>query len=140
MFDLPLKSVMERKKFLTASPDKTVTQAARLMAGKNTGALLVLEDDQLVGIFTERDMVFRVIAKGLDPKTTRLREVMTPDVKSLDASQTYGHALVIMQEHGFRHVPVIEHGHAVGIISSRNAMDPDLDEFVTDERRRIHYQ
>ncbi|OIN90501.1 MAG: hypothetical protein AUJ20_14550 [Comamonadaceae bacterium CG1_02_60_18] len=140
MFDLPLKSVMERKKFLTASPDKTVTQAARLMASKNTGALLVLEDDQLVGIFTERDMVFRVIAKGLDPKNTPLREVMTPDVKSLDASQTYGHALVIMQENGFRHVPVIEHGHAVGIISSRNAMDPDLDEFITDERRRVHYQ
>lgn len=140
MFDLPLKSVMERKKFLTASPDKTVTQAARLMAAKNTGAVLVLEDEQLVGIFTERDLVFRVIAKGLNPQTTPLREVMTPDVKSLDASQTYGHALVIMQEHGFRHVPVIEHGHAVGIISSRNAMDPDLDEFVTDERRRIHYQ
>jgi len=131
---------MERKKFLAATPDKTVTQAARLMAGKNTGAVLVLEDDQLVGIFTERDMVFRVIAKGLDPKTTLLREVMTADVQALDASQTYGHALVIMQAHGFRHVPVMEHGHVVGIISSRNAMDPELDEFVTDERRRIHYQ
>lgn len=140
MLDLPLKSVMERKKFLAATPDKTVTQAARLMAGKNTGAVLVLEDDQLVGIFTERDMVFRVIAKGLDPKTTLLREVMTADVQALDASQTYGHALVIMQAHGFRHVPVMEHGHVVGIISSRNAMDPELDEFVTDERRRIHYQ
>jgi len=140
MFDLPLKSVMERKKFLTASPDTTVTQAARLMAGKNTGALLVLEDDHLVGIFTERDVVFRVISKGLDPKSTHLRDVMTTNVKSLDAHQTYGHALVIMQENGFRHVPVIEHGHAVGIISSRNAMDPDLDEFITDERRRVHYQ
>jgi len=140
MFDLPLKSVMERKKFLTASPDKTVTQAARLMANKNTGALLVMEDDQLVGIFTERDLVFRVISKGLDPKTTPLRDVMTTNVKSLDAHQTYGHALVIMQENGFRHVPVIENGVAIGIISSRNAMDPDLDEFVTDERRRIHYQ
>jgi len=140
MFDLPLKSVMERKKFLTASPDKTVTQAARLMANKNTGALLVMEDDQLVGIFTERDLVFRVISKGLDPKTTPLRDVMTTNVKSLDAHQTYGHALVIMQENGFRHVPVIENGLAIGIISSRNAMDPDLDEFVTDERRRIHYQ
>jgi len=140
MFDMPIKSVMERKKFLTASPDKTVTQAARLMASKNTGALLVLENDQLVGIFTERDLVFRVIAKGLDPKTTPLSAVMTADVKVLNANQTYGHALVIMQEHGFRHVPVIEHGHAVGIVSSRNAMDPELDEFVTDERRRIHYQ
>ncbi len=140
MFDLPIKSVMERKKFLTASPDKTVTEAARLMAAKNTGALLVLLDDQLVGIFTERDLVFRVIAKGLDPKATQLQEVMTTSVQTLNADQSYGHALVIMQEHGFRHVPVMEHGHAVGIVSSRNAMDPDLDEFVTDERRRAHYQ
>lgn len=140
MFDLPIKSVMERKKFLTTSPDTTVTQAARLMASKNTGALIVLEDDTLVGIFTERDLVFRVIAKGLDPKTTALRAVMTTSVKTLNSDQSYGHALVIMQEHGFRHVPVMEHGHAIGIISSRNAMDPDLDEFITDERRREHYQ
>lgn len=140
MFDLPIKSVMERKKFLAASPDKTVSEAARLMANKNTGAVLVVQDDALVGIFTERDLVFRVIAKGLDPKTTVLHEVMTTSVKTLDSDQSYGHALVIMQEHGFRHVPVMEHGHAIGIISSRNAMDPDLDEFVIDERRRVHYQ
>ncbi len=140
MFDLPIKSVMEHKKFLVASPDKTVTQAARLMAGKNTGAILILQDDHLAGIFTERDLVFRVIAKGLDPKTTALHEVMTTGVKTLAADQTYGHALVMMQENGFRHVPVMEHGHVIGIISSRNAMDPDLDEFITDERRRVHYQ
>jgi len=140
MFDLPIKSVMERKKFLVASPDKTISQAARLMAGKNAGAILIVADDQLVGIFTERDLVFRVIAKDLDPKTTLLQEVMTTEVKTLSADQSYGHALVIMQENGFRHVPVMEHGHAIGIISSRNAMDPDLDEFITDERRRVHYQ
>lgn len=140
MFDLPIKSVMERKKFLVTSPDKTVAQAARLMAGKNTGAILILQDDQLAGIFTERDLVFRVIAKGLDPKTTPLQQVMTTNVKTLPADQSYGHALVIMQENGFRHLPVMEHGHVIGIISSRNAMDPDLDEFVTDERRRAHYQ
>ena len=140
MFDLPIRSVMERKKFITATPDKTVSQAARLMAAKNAGAVLVIEGDQLVGIFTERDVVFRVIAPGLEPKATLLREVMTADPKTLGPTQSYGHALVLMQENGFRHVPVVEEGQAIGIISSRNAMDPDLEEFVADQRRREHYR
>ena len=139
MFDLPIRSVMERKKFITATPDKTVSQAARLMAAKDAGAVLVVEDNQLVGIFTERDVVFRVIAPGLEPKATLLREVMTADPKTLGPTQSYGHALVLMQENGFRHVPVVEDGQAIGIISSRNAMDPDLEEFVADQRRREHY-
>jgi len=140
MFDLPIRSVMERKKFITATPDKTVSQAARLMAAKNAGAVLVIEGDQLVGIFTERDVVFRVIAPGLEPKATLLREVMTADPKTLGPTQSYGHALVLMQENGFRHVPVVDEGQAIGIISSRNAMDPDLEEFVADQRRREHYR
>lgn len=140
MFDLPIRSVMERKKFITATPDKTVSQAARLMAAKNAGAVLVIEGDQLVGIFTERDVVFRVIAPGLEPKATLLREVMTADPKTLGPTHSYGHALVLMQENGFRHVPVVEEGQAIGIISSRNAMDPDLEEFVADQRRREHYR
>ena len=140
MFDLPIRNVMERKKFITAAPDKTVSQAARLMATKDAGAVLVVENSQLIGIFTERDVVFRVIAAGLDPKATLLREVMTAEPKTLGPTQSYGHALVIMQENGFRHVPVVEAGQAIGIISSRNAMDPDLEEFVADQRRREHYR
>lgn len=140
MFDLPIRSVMERKKFITATPDTTVSQAARLMAAKDAGAVLVVEGTQLVGIFTERDVVFRVIAPGLEPKAMLLREVMTADPKTLGPTQSYGHALVIMQENGFRHVPVVDEGRPVGIISSRNAMDPDLEEFVADQRRREHYR
>lgn len=140
MFDLPIRSVMERKKFITAAPNTTVSEAARLMAHKNAGAVLVVEDNQLTGIFTERDVVFRVIAPGLDPKETRLRQVMTADPKTLSPNQSYGHALVIMQENGFRHVPVVDENQAIGIVSSRNAMDPDLEEFVADQRRREHYR
>jgi CBS domain-containing protein len=139
MFDLPIKSVMERKKFIAISPDTTVSQTARLMTKKNTGAVLVVESDTLVGIFTERDVVFRVIGQGLDPAHTPLRTVMTSNPITLDSAQSYGHALVIMQKHGFRHVPVTEDGHAIGIVSSRNAMDPALDEFVAESRRREHY-
>lgn len=140
MFDLPIKSVMERKKFLTAPPSTTVSQAARLMAGKNVGAVLVVQEERLIGIFSERDVVFRVVAKGLDPKTVILADAMTADPKALDPATSYGHALVLMQENGFRHVPVVENGRPIGIVSSRNAMDPDLEEFVFEERRREHHR
>jgi CBS domain-containing protein len=140
MFDQPIKNLMERKKFLTASPDTTVSQAAKLMASKNVGAVLVVEGARLVGIFSERDVVFRVIAQGLDAKITTLAQVMTPDPKTLEPGKSYGHALLLMQENGFRHVPVVENGHPIGIVSSRNAMDPDLEEFVFEERRREHHR
>jgi CBS domain-containing protein len=140
MFNLPLSSVMERKRFVTASPEKSVSQAAGLMASKNVGAVLVIEGGKLVGIFTERDVVFRVVAKGLDPTKTALCAVMTAEPITLSPSQLYGHALVVMQENGFRHVPVVENGAAIGIISARNAMDPELEELISDHRRHEHFR
>jgi len=140
MFDRPIKSVMETEKFLAAPPETTVSQAASMMAGRNAGAVLVIENGGLVGIFTERDVVFRVVAKGLDPAATALQAVMTRSPLTLDPARTYGHALLLMQENGFRHVPVVENGHPIGIISSRNAMDPELEEFVSEQRRREYHR
>ncbi len=140
MFDQPVRTLMVQKKLLTAAPETTVSNAAKLMADKNVGAVMVVENERLVGIFSERDAVFRVIAKGRDAKTTLLSEVMTTSPETIDPATTYGHALLLMQEHGFRHVPVVENGRPVGIISSRNAMDPDLEEFVAEARRREHYR
>lgn len=140
MFDQPIKYVMEQKKFLTAPPETTVSRAAQQMAEKNVGAVLVVENGNLVGIFSERDAVFRVMAKGLDAVTTRLIDVMTASPKTLDAAKTYGHALLLMQENGFRHVPVMDNGRLVGIVSSRNAMDPDMEDFISEERRREHHR
>ena len=138
MFDQPVRNLMQQTKFLTASPESTVSSAAKLMADQNAGAVMVVQNDRLVGILTERDVVFRVIARGLDAGTTRLNDVMTTAPKTLDPNKTYGHALLLMQENGFRHVPVIENGRPIGIVSSRNAMDPDLEEFVSEVRRREH--
>ena len=78
MFSQPISSIMERRKFLTAPPDTTVRDASKLMAKKQVGAVLVVEDGKLIGIFSERDVVFRVVAKGLDPQATALAAVMTP--------------------------------------------------------------
>lgn len=125
---------------LTAPPNMVVSEAAKRMATKNTGAVLVVDNALLVGIFTERDAVFRVLAKGLDANTTPLRAVMTPHPATLEPGTSYGHALLLMQEKGFRHVPVVDGDHVLGIISARNAMDPDLEEFVSEARRREHYR
>jgi len=140
MLDLPVKSLVEPKKLILLAPETTVGEAARHMAAKNTGAVLVMEGDALVGIFTERDAVFRVLAKGLDAQTTALRQVMTSKPATVAPATSYGHALLIMQERRFRHVPVVENGRVLGIVAARNAMDPQLEEFVSEARRREHYR
>lgn len=136
MFGLKIKSIMEKTDLLTAPPETTVSTASQLMAAKNVGAVMVVEQERLIGIFTERDAVYRVIARGLDAKTTLLAEVMTVSPRTVDPDKTYGFALLMMHENGFRHVPVIENGKPVGIVSSRNALDPDLEEFVSEAERR----
>lgn len=140
MFSQRVRTVMQRKKLLTAPPQTTVSKAAQLMAHKNVGAVMVVEKEQLVGIFTERDAVFRVIAQGRDPHITPLAEVMTVAPKTIDPEKTYGYALHMMHENGFRHVPVIENGKPVGIVSSRNALDPEMEEFVAEAHRRQHFR
>lgn len=138
MFSQRVKSVMEKKKLLTAPPETTVSQAAKLMEKSNVGAVMVVEEERLIGIFTERDAVFRVIAKGRDTQTTKLADVMTSDPQTVDPNKSFGFALLMMHENGFRHVPVIEDGKPIGIVSSRNALDPDLEEFVAEAQRRKH--
>ncbi len=136
MFNLLVKDVMERKKALILAPEATVREAAVLMAKKNVGAVMVVDKEHLRGIFTERDALFRVTARGLDAQTTQLVEVMTINPLTVDPGKSYGYALVMMQENGFRHAPVIENGKPIGIVSSRNAMDPDLEEFLSEANRR----
>jgi CBS domain-containing protein len=131
---------MERHKLLIAAPQTSVSEAAKLMADKQVGALLVVEAEQLVGIFTERDALFRVIASGRDPLSTPLVDVMTPNPKTVTPEKSFGHAMLVMHENGFRHMPVIEKGKPIGIVSARDALDPDMEEFVSEERRRKHLQ
>lgn len=136
MLDEPIRNVMERKKLLTAPPETTVKAAAKLMAGRRVSAVMVVEHKRLVGIFTERDAVFRVIAENRDTGTTRLADVMTREPMSVAPDETFGYALLLMHEHGFRHMPVVENGEPIGIVSVRNALDPDLEEFESEAQRR----
>ncbi len=136
MFYQTIRTLMDPRKLILVPGSMTVREAARLMKTKHYGAVLVTEGDELRGIFTERDAVFRVIAAGRDPETTQLVDVMTKEPTTITPDKTFGHAMLIMHEGGFRHVPVIDDGKLVGMVSSRNALDPDLEEFVFEEHRR----
>ena len=137
MYSMRVKSVMERGKRLVAPPETTVAKAAKLMAKKNVGAVMVVEGKRLVGIFTERDAVFRVVAEGRDPAATRIGDVMTPDPICVPPDEIFGRALLLMHDHGFRHIPVVENGEPVGIVSSRSALDPEMEEFTAETQRRL---
>ena len=121
-----IRDVIAGRKAYTTSSHTSIADAARLMKQHAIGALMVVDEGELVGIFTERDVVFRVIAADKDPKSTRVASAMTPKPRALDASRPLGHALHLMYEGGFRHVPVIEDGKPIGMVSAREALGPDL--------------
>src|SRR5439155_9703091 len=123
---------------VTASADMTVAAASRLMKHKRVGAILVLENSRLAGIFTERDALFRVIAEGRSPETTRLAEVMTCNPRTIAPDRPFRHALHLMYEGEFRHVPVVENGRPLGVVSARAALGPDLKQFISDLDKRAH--
>jgi CBS domain-containing protein len=98
----------------------TARQAAKLMQKHNVGALLIMEDDDLKGIITVNDMTYRVIAEGRDPDKTLLGEIMTPDPDTVSSDTTAIEALRIMQDGDYRHLPIVDGGRVVGLVSRRD--------------------
>ena len=98
----------------------TVREAAKMLADRKIGALLVTEGSRLVGIFSERDVVSRVVARGLDPDTTLLQDVMTRDPDTLPPDADVRIAMRLMVQHGYRHLPVLDGHRIVGIVSARD--------------------
>ena len=136
MFSERIATVMQQEKLLMAGPHCTVRDAAQRMADGNVDAVVVVEDDTVIGIFTERDAVFRVIAQDRDPHTTALADVMTPQPLTVGPDNSFGYALQLMHQRGFRHIPVVESGRPVGIVSSRDALDPEMEQFNSEVQRR----
>lgn len=125
-----IRMIIEQQEVVTLSEHATVSEAARLMREKQVGAVMVVDDGKLVGIFTERDALFRVVAEGRDPQATRLTDVMTRDPRNIHPDKPFVDALHIMYEGGFRHVPVVENGRPIGVVSARDALGPELEDFV----------
>jgi CBS domain-containing protein len=117
---------------LMLPPDASVREAALKMRQRNLGAVLVAEGDaRLVGIFTGRDAVSRVIAEGLDPAATTLAQVMTYNPETMTPRNTVIEALRLMHDACCRHLPIVDGGRLVGIVSSgdfRGAEQDRLDE------------
>ena len=135
----PVGKLVASQTPVSAGAEMTVAQAARLMKEKRVGALLVMQEGRLAGIFTERDALFRVIAEGRDPGATHLADVMSANPRTITPDRPFGHALHMMHEGGFRHVPVVEGGKPIGVVSARDALGPELEAFVAElgKRERI---
>jgi CBS domain-containing protein len=131
-----IQSIIEKQKVLAVPRTTTVSDAARLMKRHHVSAMMVVESERLVGIFTERDALFQVIAEGRNPATTRIGTVMTADPKTIAAGRPFAHAMLIMHEGGFRHVPVVDHGRPVGMVSARDALALEFKEFESELERR----
>jgi CBS domain-containing protein len=103
---------------LILPPDATVQQACQRMHDRRVGAVLIAVERRLVGIFTGRDAVCRVLAPAKDAAGTTLAEVMTPNPDTMPPGRTAVDALRLMQDGGYRHLPIVDHGEVVGIVSS----------------------
>jgi CBS domain-containing protein len=132
----PIRNIIANQRPLTAPLTTSVFAASRLMKENHVSAVMVVDHDHLAGIFTERDALFRVIAEGRNPKTTRIGEVMTPNPKTIAPDRPFVHALAIMVEGGFRHVPVVQDGRPAGMVSARDALGLEWREFDAELERR----
>jgi CBS domain-containing protein len=114
-----ISALLERKgsEVFSLPPDVTVAEAAKEMDRHRVGAILVIEDGRIVGIFTERDVLSRVVATGIDPKTTPIKFVMTRDPIKVASSTTIEEVMALFTEKRFRHLPVVDDGRLVGLVS-----------------------
>jgi len=114
----------------------TVLETVRAMVERNIGAVPIIHAGKLVGIFSERDLMRRVVAEGRDPRATCMAEVMTDDPLVVGTGEDLDTCLALMRRHGFRHLPVCHEGNLIGIVSLRDILLHDLNE-KDDEMRMM---
>jgi CBS domain-containing protein len=117
-----LKEIIAGRELVAITATQSVMDAAKLMATKRVGAVVVIEDAELNGIITERDILTRVVATGRAPASVTVAEVMTRNPVTITLDKQFSHALVMMAEGGFRHMPVVEDGKVEGVVSIRDAL------------------
>ncbi len=108
---------------VTASPFETVAEVVRRMSSNKVGAVLVVKDGELWGLFSERDLLTRVVGQQRDPNTTDVGDVATREVVTIDAEVPLRTVLQVFKENKFRHLPVLRGGKPVGILSTRDFLD-----------------
>jgi signal-transduction protein with cAMP-binding, CBS, and nucleotidyltransferase domain len=117
-----LKQMLKPGAVWSASPADSVLSAARTMAEKNTGFLVVLENAKLVGVLSERDCIRRVVLAGKSPEATPVADIMVRDVVTANPRHTFVDCLKLMHTHGVRHLPIVDNEKVVGVISVRDLL------------------
>jgi len=117
-----IEALMETE-LVIASPDENVIDVAERMGRNKVGAVLVVREHALCGLFSERDLLNRVVARNLDPRVTTVAAVATNEVVSIDVAQPLKQVLAIFRRKKFRHLPVTREGKPVGILSTRDFLD-----------------
>ncbi len=133
----PIHQVIAHQPFICVPIDMSVRAVAQLMQDQRQSAALVTEHGVLTGIFTERDATFRVLAAGLDPDATPVGAVLTHKPQTITDDKPFGHALHLMYDGGFRHLPVVDlTGRPIGMLSARDALALDAEAFGQELVRR----
>lgn len=116
-----IPDIVEATDILTMAADGTAEDAAKLMAGKNIAAMIIVDDAGLItGIVTERDLCQKVMAKGADATTTKVADIMTANPDTLSPDDSAGDALELMQTRKYRHLPVVQDGKCLAVVSVRD--------------------
>ncbi len=138
-----VRDILRERELYFVDEDQSVAEVARYMASLNVGAILVLNDGRLQGIFSERDLMTRVVLGNRDPARTQVGEVMSRDIAAVDDSASLEEAMECMTRHGCRHLPVFRGTELAGFLSMRDVMHHELarkTEEIHQMRAYIHGQ
>jgi signal-transduction protein with cAMP-binding, CBS, and nucleotidyltransferase domain len=131
-------STVNTEHFFAVPPTTTVAEAARLMTENSIGSVMVVahKEHTLLGLFTERDLMTRVVAKGLNPATTTLDSVMTKEIVTVTAKTSVHDALQLMRDFHCRHLPIIENNTPIGMVSVRDLYSAVIENLEHDVREK----
>ena len=118
--------LVHQRELFYVEEHQNVTEVARKMADLQVGAILVLNGDELRGVFSERDLMKRVVLEGRNPDRTKVADVMSVDLATIDEMATVEDAMEAMQFHNCRHLPVTREGHVISFLSMRDLMHYEL--------------
>lgn len=134
-----LEQVLKSRHLIAAHPDEPVMDALRRMTEAEVGALVILDRDRLVGVFSERDLMTRVVVEGRDPHETPVGAVMTRDVVTAELHETRDECLQKMKRRGCRHLPVLVDGRVIAMLSMRDLLRDEIAEHVEEIRHLRAY-
>ncbi|HSE49389.1 MAG TPA: CBS domain-containing protein [Terriglobales bacterium] len=123
-----IRQLLKDRQTYTVEGQQSVLDVAKFMVERNIGAVPVLEGGKLVGIFSERDIMKRVLVEGKDPKKAKVSDVMTPNPLVVTADESFDNCMILMKQHGFRHLPILDGAKLLGLVSLRDLLLHEVDE------------